>query len=122
MQYALNDALSRLPPDTLVYCGHGACRMRCRPLTTEYTKSNAAFSAAVIPDYPAIQKLVQDLRARRNSGVTTGLYTIAQEREHNPFMMTSDAAVQKAMNTSDPVSTMKALRDAKNAGSMRTNI
>lgn len=88
----------------------------------EYTKSNAEFSAAILPDRPAVQKLVQDLRTRRNHGVTTGLYTLAEERQHNPFMLVSDPEVQQVAKTSDPIATMHFLREAKNQGTLRTSL
>lgn len=50
------------------------------------------------------------------------MYTLAEEREHNPFMLVSDPEVQRVAKTSDPVSTMQYLREAKNAGALRTNI
>lgn len=96
--------------------------VRISQLILEYTKSNAAFSAAVLPNRPAIQALVRDLQSKRNQGITTGLYTLAEEREHNPFMLVSDPEVQRVAKTSDPVSTMQYLREAKNAGALRTNI
>ena len=89
---------------------------------SEYTKSNAAFSAAVLSDNPQIQQLVRDIQTLRNGGMTTGLYTLDQEKRHNPFMMTSMHAVQQAIGAPDEVNAMKQLRDAKNAGSMRRNI
>ncbi|WFD41558.1 hydroxyacylglutathione hydrolase [Malassezia psittaci] len=110
MDYALNKQLASLPPDTLVYCGH------------EYTKSNAAFSAAVLPDRAAVKALVKDLQSQRNKGITTGLYTLEQERAHNPFMLVNDPEVQKIAQKQDPIATMQYLREAKNAGTLRTNI
>ncbi|KAI3614686.1 hypothetical protein CBS9595_003957 [Malassezia furfur] len=108
MNTALNKKLASLPSDTLVYC--------------EYTKSNVAFSAAILPKRAEVQALVEDLRAKRNGGVTTGIYTIGEERKHNPFMMVHDPEVQRVAHTHDPIATMQFLRDAKNAGSLRTSI
>lgn len=112
------DKLSNLPDDTLVYCGH------------EYTKSNVAFSAAILPENePAISKLVADLKQGKNAGVTTGIYSIKDERQHNPFMRTRDSVVQKALekhangqDTKDPVSVMGLLRELKNGGQVKANI
>lgn len=118
MNTALNEKLASLPSDTLVYCGHGMCLFA----HTEYTKSNAAFSAAILPKRAEVQALVEDLRGKRNGGVTTGIYTIAEERKHNPFMMVNDPEVQRVAHTHDPIATMQFLRDAKNAGSLRTSI
>lgn len=59
---------------------------------------------------------MEDLQRGRNGGVTTGIYTIADEQKHNPFMMVSDPEVQRAVGGTDEVSTMAALREAKNRG------
>lgn len=91
-------------------------------LTLEYTKSNVSFSAAVLPDHAPIQKLVRDLREGRNGGVTTGLYTLAEEREHNPFMLVQDPAVQRVAGCTSPASTLDYLRGAKNEGRWQKGI
>lgn len=98
--------LANLPPDTLIYNGH------------EYTKSNVSFSLGVLPDRPAVQRLAQDVRDSRNSGILTGTYTIAEERQHNPFLLTSDQDVQHRVGSSGKgqTATMSALREAKNQG------
>lgn len=110
MHRALNVVLRQLPLDTLVYCGH------------EYTSSNVAFSAAVLPDAPGIKRLVSDVRSGRNGGVTTGLYTLGDELKHNPFMMVEEAQTQKAIGGTDAITTMHALRDAKNQGTLRIRL
>ena len=110
MHHALNVVLRELPPDTLVYCGH------------EYTASNAAFSAAVLPNNPGVKQLVSDLRAGRNGGVTTGIYTLHEERLHNPFMMVEETDVQHAIGRQDAIQAMQELREAKNQGRLRITI
>lgn len=72
----------------------------------------------MLPDQPAVQALVRDLRKKRNNGVTTGIYTIADERAHNPFMLVRDPAVQRVVQSTDAVHVMQFLREAKNAGSI----
>ena len=109
------DKLSALPDTTLVYCGH------------EYTKSNVGFSAAILPpSETAISNLITDLKQHRNNGVTTGIYTIKDERHHNPFMRTRDPQVQQVAqqhgaNTADPVEVMRVLRELKNSGQVKAN-
>jgi len=71
MHTALNKTLASLPDDTIVYCGH------------EYTKDNVKFGAHIAPDNEAVQKL-KDF-ADKNS-VTTGIFTIGDEKKHNVFM------------------------------------
>ncbi|WFD20809.1 hydroxyacylglutathione hydrolase [Malassezia caprae] len=88
-------------------------------LTLEYTESNAKFSANVLPDRPAIQSLLADIRGGRNNGVSTGLYTLAEERAHNPFMLVDDEEVQKLSGSTNPIETMAFLRNAKNRGFAR---
>lgn len=110
MHKALNKTLAALPDDTVVYCGH------------EYTKSNVAFSAAVLPSRPAVQSLVKDLQNKRNNGVTTGVYTIGDEKKHNVFMLVDDDEVRSKVGGKDSVDTMAKLREAKNTGSLKASI
>nr|CDI51512.1 related to GLO4-glyoxalase II (hydroxyacylglutathione hydrolase) [Melanopsichium pennsylvanicum 4] len=112
------DKLGKLPDDTVVYCGH------------EYTKSNVAFSAAILPKSESgISKLVHDLQNGNNGGVTTGVYTIKQEKVHNPFMRCRDSLVQsmvakynQGQKSNDPVEVMRVLRELKNGGQVKANI
>ncbi|CAO1631957.1 unnamed protein product [Sympodiomycopsis kandeliae] len=111
MHTALNKTLSSLPDDTKVFVGH------------EYTKSNVAFSSGVLPDRPAIQSLVNDIQAGKNNGVTTGQYTIGDEKKHNIFMLVNDPEVQERLDTKgDAVKTMHMLRELKNAGKMMAKV
>lgn len=75
-----------------------------------------AFSESLLPDNPNIRALAQDLQQGRNGGVTTGIYTLAEEKKHNPFMMVSDPQVQRIIGGTNPVNTMHLLREAKNRG------
>lgn len=103
MHRALNGVFGALPDDTRVYCGH------------EYTVANLRFAASVEPDNPAITAKASWARAQRAAGRSTVPSTIGEEKTYNPFMRVSEAPVQAAMGTTDPVSTMSALRAAKNA-------
>jgi hydroxyacylglutathione hydrolase len=71
--------LGNLPPNTIVYNGH------------EYTSGNVAFAKSIDPDNPSITKL--DLLAKENK-ITTGLTTIADEKEWNVFMRLGSDAVK----------------------------
>lgn len=102
MHKALNVTLSALPSDTVVFCGH------------EYTASNVAFSSHILPSRPAVTELLQAVKTRKNGGVTTGVYTIGQEKEHNVFMLVSDKEVMEKVGGKDEVDTMQKLREAKN--------
>lgn len=112
MHTALNKTLASLPDDTLVMVGH------------EYTKSNVAFSSGILPDRPAITSLVKDIQGGRNKGVTTGVYTIGDEKKHNVFMLVGDEEVQSKVGTKGKgeVETMSVLRELKNAGKMMAKV
>jgi hydroxyacylglutathione hydrolase len=109
MDNALNKTLASLPGDTIVMCGH------------EYTKSNVAFSQGVLPSRPAIQKLVDYVR---NNKVTTGKFTIDDEKKHNIFMLVNDEEVKKALNLQGKgaVEVMATLRELKNSGKMMSKV
>ena len=62
------------------------------------------------------------MQSKRNHGITTGIYSLAEEIQHNPFMLVDDPEVQRVAHTQDPIATMQFLREAKNTGSLRTNI
>lgn len=110
MHTALNKTLASLPDDTKVFVGH------------EYTKSNVAFSSGVLPDRQAIKDLVKDIQEEKNGGVTTGQYTIGDEKKHNIFMLVADPEVQNKLGTKGEVETMHALRELKNAGKMMAKV
>ncbi|UPK93390.1 hypothetical protein LCI18_004325 [Fusarium solani-melongenae] len=98
MHEALNKRLAALPDDTLVYPGH------------EYTKSNVKFAASV-SQRDAVQKLHS---YAENNKVTTGKFTIGDEKEHNVFMRVEDPEIQKATGETEPVAVMTKLREMKN--------
>ncbi|PWN26248.1 Metallo-hydrolase/oxidoreductase [Jaminaea rosea] len=109
MHTALNKVLASLPDDTVVFCGH------------EYTKSNVAFSAGVLPERPAILQLLDEVR---KTSVTTGKYTIGDEKKHNVFMLVGDAEVQQRVGTQGKgeIETMSVLRELKNSGKMMAKV
>ena len=71
--------LSRLPPDTLVYCAH------------EYTLANGRFAVTVEPDNAALLARMAQVEAARAAGQATVPTTIALELATNPFMRASSA-------------------------------
>jgi len=76
--------LAALPADTLVYCAH------------EYTQSNVRFALAVEPGNTALLARagrVAQLRADRQSTVP---FTLAEERQTNPFLRSGEAEVTAA--------------------------
>ncbi|KAF5600951.1 hydroxyacylglutathione hydrolase [Fusarium subglutinans] len=98
MHEALNKRLSALPDDTVVYPGH------------EYTKANVKFAASV-SQRDAVQKLHS---FADNNKVTTGKFTIGDEKEHNVFMRVEDPEIQKQTGETEPVAVMAKLREMKN--------
>ncbi|KAM0787801.1 hypothetical protein ACM66B_003855 [Microbotryomycetes sp. NB124-2] len=99
MNAALNDKLAKLPDDTVTYVGH------------EYTASNVAFSKSIDPENEAIRQLVDYCK---NNEVTTGKFTIKDEKAFNVFMRLQSQAVRDKAKTDDPIKAMAFLREAKN--------
>ncbi|CAM1508402.1 Fc.00g052500.m01.CDS01 [Cosmosporella sp. VM-42] len=98
MDEALNKRLATLPDDTVIYPGH------------EYTKSNVKFAASV-----SQSDAVKSLNSfAENNKVTTGKFTIGQEKQHNVFMRLEDPEIQKATGETEPIGVMAKLREMKN--------
>ena len=70
--------LAALPDDTRLYCAH------------EYTLSNARFAAHAEPDNSAVAQRLADVKAMREAGEITVPTTVAQERETNPFVRSTN--------------------------------
>jgi hydroxyacylglutathione hydrolase len=76
--YASLQALASLPEDTRLYCAH------------EYTLSNARFAAHVDEANPAVADRLARVEAMREAGQITLPTTVAQERETNPFVRSTN--------------------------------
>jgi len=106
----MHDSLSRLaalPGGTRVCCAH------------EYTLSNLKFARAVEPMNRDLVAYTTWCEAQRASGLPTLPSSIAREREVNPFLRVSDAAVARSArahgaDSSEPVAVLAALRQWKN--------
>ncbi|KAH8733391.1 Las1-like-domain-containing protein [Ilyonectria robusta] len=98
MHEALNKRLAALPDDTVVYPGH------------EYTKSNVKFGISVSQS-ESVQKLHS---YADNNKVTTGKFTIGDEKLHNVFMRVEDPEIQQVTGETEPTSVMAKLREMKN--------
>lgn len=81
------DALSALPDDTPVCCGH------------EYTQSNAAFALTVEPDNRALQQRAAQVRSLRADGLATVPVALATERATNPFLRVDVPDVARSVET-----------------------
>lgn len=86
-----------------VYCGH------------EYSLQNLKFGAHVEPANAAISAKIawcKEQRAKTPPEPTVPS-TIAEEKQINPFMRVTEAAVQKHAGKTDAVETMAAIRKEK---------
>lgn len=99
MDKALNHVLAKLPDETKVYPGH------------EYTASNVKFSKSILGSNPHLAQLENFVKENE---VTTGAFTIKDEKLFNPFMMLADAAVLNATGKENRVDVMGQLRHMKN--------
>jgi hydroxyacylglutathione hydrolase len=79
------EKLSKLPGDTLIYCGH------------EYTASNAKFALTIEPENAALQKRAEEVATLRAAGKPTLPVRLDQELATNPFLRPSSAAIQKRL-------------------------
>ncbi|KAK9477447.1 beta-lactamase-like protein [Lipomyces japonicus] len=98
MDVALNQTLASLPDDTKVYPGH------------EYTASNVKFAKTVLVNEPLLEleKFVSQ------NEITTGIFTIGDEKKHNPFMLVQNNQIQQKLGLTDRVQVMAKLRELKN--------
>jgi hydroxyacylglutathione hydrolase len=67
-----------LPEDVRIYCGH------------EYTLANARFAAHVEPGNRAVAERLAETQALREAGEITLPTTVAEERETNPFVRSTN--------------------------------
>ncbi len=84
--HAALETLGNLPDHTVVYNGH------------EYTAGNLAFAKSVVPHNPAVIRL-GELVAQNQS--TTGLTTIGDEKQWNPFMRLESEAIRSVLLSLD---------------------
>lgn len=75
--------LAKLPPETVVYCGH------------EYTLSNARFAVTIDPDNARLAERAKQIEALRSDDKPTLPTTIGEELATNPFMRWGDPSIRK---------------------------
>jgi hydroxyacylglutathione hydrolase len=92
--------LAKLPPETVVYCGH------------EYTLSNARFAVTVDPDNARLAERARKIEALRADGKPTLPTTIGEELATNPFMRWGDAGIRRHLG-------MEGASDAEVFGEIR---
>lgn len=106
MDYALNDVITSLPHNTLVYVGH------------EYTVANLKFARHIEPENKHVAEKIAQAEALRAHGKPTVPSTIAAELTFNPFMRVNESSVRKTLGldaTATSAEVMTALREAKNS-------
>ncbi|KAF0684694.1 Aste57867_23349 [Aphanomyces stellatus] len=79
----LYDILGRLPPTTLVFCGH------------EYTLNNLSFASYLEPENQAVCAKIAWAIDQRVAGRPTVPSTLAEEKLINPFMRVHEPTVAK---------------------------
>lgn len=77
--------LSRLPPKTMLYCGH------------EYTLANAKFALSVDPDNVALQRRAAEFEVLRAKGEPTVPTQLSAELDTNPFLRAHSAAIRERL-------------------------
>jgi len=102
MYHALIEVVASLPKDTQVFCGH------------EYTEQNLRFALTIEPNNEALQHKYEWAKAQRARGDSTIPSTVTEELSFNPFMRVTEASVQEATKTHDPIEAMGTLRVLKN--------
>ncbi|TFY75342.1 hypothetical protein EWM64_g8670 [Hericium alpestre] len=101
----MHEALSHLgslPDQTVIYNGH------------EYTASNLKFALSVDPDIVPLARLGKIVSENQ---ITTGLSTIGDEKQWNPFMRVDTDAIRAATGSgphAPPTLVMQHLRTLKN--------
>lgn len=96
--------LSKLPDDTLLYCGH------------EYTLSNAKFALSVDPTNVDLKKRVETVKSLRDKGKPTVPVTFLEEKLTNPFLRCDSAEIKANIGLSadsSGESTFELLRNLK---------
>ncbi len=78
--FASLQKFAKLPPETLVYCGH------------EYTESNARFALHAIRNNAALQAYAAGVRQKRAAGEATVPSRLSDELAANPFLRAPDVA------------------------------
>ncbi len=76
--YSNMQRIAALPDDVRIYCGH------------EYTLANARFAEQAEPGNIAVKRRLEVVKLLRDQGKVTLPTTVAQERETNPFVRSTN--------------------------------
>jgi hydroxyacylglutathione hydrolase len=77
--------LTRLPPETMIYCGH------------EYTQSNIAFALTVEPGNKDLAARKVEVDEARGKGQPTVPVSLSQELKTNPFLRVDSAEIRSTL-------------------------
>ena len=95
--------LGVLPRETLVFCGH------------EYALQNLSFALHCQPENVAVKKKIEEVRGKLANSLASVPSTLEEEFSYNPFMRVDQEEIHKFTGTTDPIESMGALRNAKDA-------
>ena len=106
MMWSSLETVARLPPETVVYCGH------------EYTAANARFALGIEPENAALKRRADDVTALLAAGKPTLPTRIDIELETNPFLRPHIPAIRRrlGMETAKDWQVFGELRERKNRG------
>lgn len=104
MYVSLYEKLGRLPPSTLIYCGH------------EYTLSNYRFALSVDSENTDLITANQIALTLRTEGKPTIPSTVSMEILTNPFLRANSESLQKSCGhgSLDPIQILHNIREGKN--------
>lgn len=83
------ERLKKLPPETMVYCGH------------EYTLANARFALSVDPDNAALQARANEAQRQIDAGEATIPFNLGEDFAANPFLRADTPELARAMDHED---------------------
>ncbi|MFZ1815081.1 MAG: hydroxyacylglutathione hydrolase [Rhizobiaceae bacterium] len=106
MMWASLEKLTKLPPQTSIYCGH------------EYTLSNARFSLTVDGTNSDLQARLKEVEAMRAKGMPTIPTSLALELKTNPFLRAADPAIRANLGMANATNgeVFAEIRERKNRG------
>lgn len=98
--------LAKLPPETMIYCGH------------EYTQSNARFALTIEPDNAALQSRATEVDKLIAAGKPTCPTRLGDELEFNPFLRPQVPAIRQrlGLETAPDWQVFAEIRERKNRG------
>ncbi len=83
------DRFRRLPPETMIYCGH------------EYTLANAEFALTVDPQNEDLKNRYEEVKAMRTAGALTLPTSIELELKTNPFLRPDAPGIRNHLGMAD---------------------